>query len=109
MDTSAAPDPRIDRRRLAQLHAAEQAEFARRTRKSAALCARAAAHLPNGVPMAWMSNLYRTPPLYVGTGAGARFSDVDGNEYLDFNVCDLSMTMGFGLSLIHISEPTRPY
>jgi glutamate-1-semialdehyde 2,1-aminomutase len=96
MDTSAARDPRIDRRRLAELRAAEQAEFVRRTPKSAALCARAAAHLPNGVPMAWMSSLYRTPPVYVASGTGARFSDVDGNEYLDFNVCDLSMTMGFG-------------
>ena len=96
MATSAAWDSRIDRRRLAQLRAAEDAQFARRTPGSAALCARAARHLPNGVPMAWMSNLYRTPPLYVASGAGANFTDVDGNEYLDFNVCDLSMTIGFG-------------
>ena len=27
---------------------------------------------------------------------GATFTDVDGNAYLDFNVSDLSMTMGFG-------------
>jgi glutamate-1-semialdehyde aminotransferase len=46
--------------------------------------------------MAWMKGLYRTPPLYVTHGQGARFFDVDGNGYLDFNVADLSMTMGFG-------------
>jgi glutamate-1-semialdehyde aminotransferase len=52
--------------------------------------------MPGGVPMAWMKGLYRTPPLYVTHGQGARFFDVDGNGYLDFNVADLSMTMGFG-------------
>jgi glutamate-1-semialdehyde 2,1-aminomutase len=57
---------------------------------------RAADHLPNGVPMAWMAGLYRTPPIYCESGSGARFRDIDGNEYLDFNVGDLSMTGGFG-------------
>lgn len=52
--------------------------------------------MPNGVPMSWMSGLYRFPPIYVTHGDGATFTDVDGNGYLDFNVCDLSMTMGFG-------------
>ena len=46
--------------------------------------------------MAWMSGLYRFPPIFVTHGNGASFHDVDGNSYLDFNVCDLSMTMGFG-------------
>ena len=46
--------------------------------------------------MAWMRGLYRTPPIFINHGLGASFSDVDGNSYLDFNVCDLSMTMGFG-------------
>jgi glutamate-1-semialdehyde 2,1-aminomutase len=40
--------------------------------------------------------LYRTPPIYCQCGSGARFRDIDGNEYLDFNVGDLSMTAGFG-------------
>lgn len=57
---------------------------------------RASRHLPNGVPMTWMAGLYRFPPIYVTHGEGASFFDVDGNSYLDFNVCDLSMTMGFG-------------
>ena len=89
-------DPRIDRIRLARLRAAEDAEFARRTKVSQSLCARAAAHLPMGVPMSWMSGLYRTAPIYISGGSGPAFCDVDGNEYLDFNLCDLSMTMGFG-------------
>jgi glutamate-1-semialdehyde aminotransferase len=43
-----------------------------------------------------MAGLYRTPPIYCESGSGARFRDVDGNEYLDFNVADLSMSAGFG-------------
>ena len=46
--------------------------------------------------MGWMRGLYRTPPIFIDHGAGPSFTDVDGNRYLDFNVCDLSMTMGFG-------------
>ena len=47
-----------------------------------------------------MSNLYHTAPIYVDAGSGATFRDVDGNDYLDFNVCDLSMTVGFGNEVV---------
>jgi glutamate-1-semialdehyde 2,1-aminomutase len=86
----------IDRERLALLRVAEDREFGRRTQRSRAARGRAAAHLPLGVPMSWMSGLYRTPPIYVAGGSGASFTDVDGNPYLDFNLCDLSMTIGYG-------------
>lgn len=86
----------IDRERLRRLRQQEDETFAGRTKGSARLVARARAHMPGGVPMAWMKGLYRTPPLYVTHGEGARFFDVDGNGYLDFNVADLAMTMGFG-------------
>ncbi len=90
----------IDRRKLLALRASEDAKFALRTPRSAALQARGLAHLPNGVPMSWMAGLYRTPPIYIEHGAGAIFTDVDGNEYLDFNLCDLSMTIGFGNEVV---------
>jgi len=85
----------IDRSRLAAVHARENATFVSRTPVSAALLRRARTHLPNGVPMAWMAGLYRTPAIYVDRGQGALFWDVDGNSYVDFNLCDLSMTMGY--------------
>jgi glutamate-1-semialdehyde 2,1-aminomutase len=100
MQTPHARDPHVDRQRLAALRAAEDAQFARRTPKSKALHGRASAHLPHGVPMTWMRSLYPTPPIYVAAGSGPTFSDVDGNAYLDFNVCDLSMTMGFGNEIV---------
>ncbi len=86
----------VDRGRLAKFRAREEAAFVARTPRSAELRARAARHLPNAVPMAWMAGLYPTAPIYAASGAGARFRDVDGNEYLDFNVADLSMCAGFG-------------
>ena len=51
--------------------------------------------MPNGVPMAWMAGYYRTPPLWVSHGRGATFTDVDGNRYLDFNICDMSAVLGY--------------
>lgn len=92
--------PKIDRRRLAELRAAEDADFIRRSPASATWRARARAHMPNGVPMTWMAGLYRTPPIYIDRGSGPAFTDVDGNNYLDFNVGDLSMTIGFGNEVI---------
>lgn len=85
----------IDRDRLQALRLQEDRCYAERTKGSQALTARAAAVMPGGVPMGWMRGLFRTDPLYVSHGRGAQFFDVDGNAYLDFNVADLSMTMGF--------------
>src|SRR5215213_9404559 len=85
----------IDRERLASIRAREQPEFDRRTRRSAALAERARRHLPDGVPMAWMAGLYGHRPLFVAHGDGCRFTDVDGNAYVDFNQADLSASCGF--------------
>jgi len=85
----------IDRTRLAEVRAREDAEFDRRTRRSAELVERARRSMPDGVPMAWMAGLYGHRPLFVAHGAGCRFTDADGNSYVDFNQADLSATCGF--------------
>jgi len=56
--------------------------------------ARAAATMPRGVPMSWMDELYDHPPLWVSHGAGSRFWDVDGHEYVDMYVADMSAFCG---------------
>jgi glutamate-1-semialdehyde 2,1-aminomutase len=61
------------------------------------LLARAARSMPNGVPMSWMATLHEHPPIVVERGSGARFTDLDGNEYLDFNLADTSMFAGYGV------------
>ena len=61
------------------------------------LLAQAATSMPNGVPMSWMATLHEHPPIVVDRGSGARFTDLDGNEYLDFNLADTSMFAGYGV------------
>ncbi len=87
---------KIDRTRLAQLRQDEDQAFRQRIPRSIALRERALKHMPLGVPMPWMAGLWRTPPLYIASGQGAYFTDVDNNAYLDFNLCDLAMTVGYG-------------
>jgi glutamate-1-semialdehyde 2,1-aminomutase len=82
--------------RLAALHARELEQFIARTGRSAALLERGRRSMIKGVPMSWMWGLYRHPPIFVESGRGPLFWDVDGNAYLDFNVVDLALTMGFG-------------
>src|SRR5450631_2611593 len=95
----------INRPRLASLRVYEGLRFVHRTAQSRLLQEKAMAHLPLGAPMSWMSELYRTPPLYICGGKEASFTDVDGNTYLDFNLCDLSMTIGYGNeAVVHALE-----
>ncbi len=84
-----------DRARVKRLKDAEDARFHAARPRSAELTARAAAGMPNGVPMAWMVGSYHHGPLWVAEGAGSRFRDVDGHEYADFNIADLSMFCGY--------------
>jgi glutamate-1-semialdehyde 2,1-aminomutase len=90
----------LDKARLAALLERESATFAARRPQSLARLERAARSMPNAVPMAWMRALYSHPPPFVASGRGATFSDVDGHEYVDFNVGDMSMILGFAPPLI---------
>ena len=86
-----SPDPA----RIQWLAERELQRFVCRTPGSAKLLQRGRMHMPCGVPMAWMAGLLRHPTLFAARGTRAGFVDVDGNEYLDFNLCDLSLTVGF--------------
>jgi hypothetical protein len=55
----------LSKARLAATRAREGATFRGRTPESGAMRSRAAVHLPNAVPMAWMASLYRTPTIVV--------------------------------------------
>jgi len=50
--------------------------------------------------MAWMSELYTHPPIFVDAGHGGTFTDIDGNTYIDFNLADTSMFTGYGVEAI---------
>ncbi|WP_052389976.1 aminotransferase class III-fold pyridoxal phosphate-dependent enzyme [Streptomyces sp. NRRL B-24484] len=83
------------RRALTVIREREDAAFRARVPGSLALTARARSRMPGGVPMQWMAGFYRTPVLWLAHGRGPTFTDVDGNDYLDFNVGDMSTVLGY--------------
>ncbi|HEY4622186.1 MAG TPA: aspartate aminotransferase family protein [Gaiellaceae bacterium] len=85
---------------LAELHAREQARFADTHPRSRELAERAAASLFEGVPMHWMRKWPGGFPVFVAEAKGARFSDVDGIEYVDFCLGDTGAMTG------HAPDPT---
>lgn len=85
----------IDRRKLQEIKAREDAAFVAARPRSAELWARGKASMPNGVPMSWLRNSYDHPPLFVAEGRGAHFRDADGIDYADFNIADMSMFGGY--------------
>ena len=80
--------------RLASLRRREDARFTESRPRSRALLERARRSMPNGVPMSWMVELYEHPPIFVASGEGATFTDVDGHRYFDTNIGDMSTFCG---------------
>jgi glutamate-1-semialdehyde aminotransferase len=74
----------------------EQARFAKDHPRSEALHRRAQASLLDGVPMPWMVKWAGPFPLYVEAARGARFSCVDGHEYVDLCLGDTGAMAGHG-------------
>jgi glutamate-1-semialdehyde 2,1-aminomutase len=83
----------IDRQRLAELHAKEQALFLERNPKSKAAY-EAADNLFGRVPMTWMNKKAGGFPLYFDKATGNRIWDIDGHEYIDFALGDTGAMAG---------------
>ena len=83
-----------DRDRLSSLMQAEEARFVERTSKSRELFEAARGSLLAGVPMPWMTEWAGPYPVFVQEAEGARFTDVDGNEYEDFCLGDTGAMTG---------------
>ncbi len=88
--------PTVGRDRLTTLMEAETADFVARHPRSAALHERARASLLDGVPMNWMVKWAGPFPLFVDEASGARFSCVDGHEYVDLCLGDTGAMAGHG-------------
>jgi glutamate-1-semialdehyde 2,1-aminomutase len=80
--------------RIERLSAVENERFVRERPRSKARLEQARRTMPRGVPMAWMDDLYEHPPVWITHGEGAYFSDVDGHEYLDLYIADMSAFCG---------------
>jgi glutamate-1-semialdehyde 2,1-aminomutase len=84
----------VDRDRLARLQAREDERFDREHPRSKELFKRAGASMLAGVPMHWMVEWASAFPVFVAEAAGARFTDVDGNEYVDLCLGDTGAMTG---------------
>ncbi len=84
------PAPGVDPAKVGHIHDQELRRLVEGRPRTMGLLERARAHMPNGVPMAWMAT-DNDVPVYIESGEGAGFTDVDGHLYLDVNVADMSM------------------
>ncbi|MEZ5194795.1 MAG: aminotransferase class III-fold pyridoxal phosphate-dependent enzyme [Nocardioides sp.] len=86
----------IDRDRLAGLLAHEEARFADSHPAPPSLPRRPAGRC-SGVPMPWMTRWPGSFPVFFDTASGARFTDVDGLEYVDLCLGDTGAMTGHAL------------
>ncbi len=84
----------INRTRLAELRAKEDARFLTLHPKSGQLFEAGKKNMPGGVPMSWMAKWPGAYPVFVENAKGARFTDVDGNTYIDFCLGDTGSMTG---------------
>lgn len=84
----------LNRSRLERLLREEEFTFHRQHPKSFELFQRARKSMQGGVPMLWMIRWAGTFPVFVTEAKGAHFSDVDGNQYIDFCLGDTGAMTG---------------
>ncbi|RIK28440.1 MAG: aspartate aminotransferase family protein [Anaerolineae bacterium] len=84
----------LDRNHLINLLQSEETLFHKTHPKSYELYQRARRSLHGGVPMLWMVRWAGSFPVFVKEAKGARFTDVDGNSYIDFCLGDTGAMTG---------------
>jgi len=93
MPTDSGADSAVNRARLRTLTDRERVTFADRHPRSAAAYARAD-QLFGRVPMTWMNKSAAGFPVYLDRARGARLTDIDGHEYVDFCLGDTAAMAG---------------
>ena len=88
------PAAAIDRERLAELIERERTSYAGRHPRSRAAYDAAGPNLLGGVPMTWMRMWPGGFPLYLAGANGARLTDLDGHEFIDFCLGDTGAMAG---------------
>jgi glutamate-1-semialdehyde 2,1-aminomutase len=84
----------IDRDRLAALIDRERAAYRVNFPRSRDAFAATGDHLLGGVPMTWMRMWSGGFPLFHATASGARLTDIDGHEFIDFCLGDTGAMAG---------------
>ncbi len=90
----------INRTRLADLRESEERRFVETHPRSAELAADARRSLLAGVPMPWMTRWPGSFPVFVDSAQGGRFTDVDGNDYVDLCLGDTGSMTGHCLPAV---------
>lgn len=80
--------------RVRALAEAERARYKADNPRSRERAARSAEHLMFGVPLHWMNDWATPFPLHVAEARGARLTDVDGHERVDFCLGDTGAMFG---------------
>ncbi|CAN5736807.1 aspartate aminotransferase family protein [soil metagenome] len=83
-----------DRGRLSRLLARERTRYLEEHPRSRAAFQEARASLLGGVPMTWMNKWAGGFPVYLETARGAKVTDLDGKEYVDFCLGDTGAMTG---------------
>jgi glutamate-1-semialdehyde 2,1-aminomutase len=86
----------IDRGRLRELMDREVRRFVETHSRSGELFERAKRSMLAGVPMPWMTEWAGPYPVFTAEASGARFTDVDGHECVDFCLGDTGAMTGHG-------------
>jgi glutamate-1-semialdehyde 2,1-aminomutase len=86
--------PLPDREQLRRLRARETEVFIERHPRSHELFMQAQAHMLDGVPMNWMTRWASPFPPFVAEAHDARFTCVDGHDYIDFCLGDTGAMTG---------------
>jgi glutamate-1-semialdehyde 2,1-aminomutase len=84
----------VDRGHLKDLMERERSTFEDRHPRSKELWERAKGSLLSGVPMNWMTRWPGAYPVFVDEAHGARFTDVDGNQFVDLCLGDTGAMTG---------------
>ena len=74
--------------------AIEEERFLKLHPKSGKLFNKGKEVMAGGVPMSWMAKWPGAYPVFVDKAKGSRFTDVDGNEYIDFCLGDTGSMTG---------------
>jgi glutamate-1-semialdehyde 2,1-aminomutase len=90
----AASPAAIDRNRLAALIRRERSAYRANFPGSHAAFSAAGTRLLGGVPMTWMRMWPGGFPIYHAAAAGARLTDIDGREFIDFCLGDTGAMAG---------------
>lgn len=80
--------------RIAQLMKIEEERFLSTHQKSGEAFEAAKKVMHEGVPMSWMAKWPGAYPVFVAEAKGAKFTDIDGNSYIDFCLGDTGSMTG---------------